>query len=1455
MDRTTAGSDCARGLEVAIVGATGRFPLCKTKEDLWALLIEGRSAISNRTLALRAPISVGAQKAAGGNDKSFKAGFIDDVDCFDAEFFRISPKEACLMDPQQRILLQECWHALEDARIKPSRLAGSDVGVFVGTCNADYTELLIAQGQAAMAHSTTGTDASILSNRVSFIFDFRGPSLTVDTACSSSLVALHLAARSIQSGECSVALAAGVNVCRSTRRFEAFARAGMLAQDGLCKTFDTRADGYVRGEGVCALVLKELNSAERDGNPIYGVIRAIAINHGGRTRGLTVTSPGQQARLLVDTYQKAGVHPASVGYIEVHGTGTSLGDPIECLGLKSAFEKLWQYADGDDIRTGYCGLGTVKTCIGHLEAAAGIAGVIKVLLAIKHKTIPPQTNLLQLNPLINLDNSPFYIATKSTAWTQQDVHGQPVARRAGVSSFGFGGAYAHVVIDECELREEPSRRQILRDELIVLSAGNMERLRETALELSSFLLKTGSSSNVSLADLAYSLQMSREELPARAAFVVSNPSTLHKRLLEFAGRGLEASGCICGVVQRSKDIGEIFGDAETAVNRRALSELATLWIQGTNIDWKQLYIGEPVALTALPLYPFAREKYWIDDLEIPRKPVETVPLMTASGTFALHPLLQRNTSDLVEQRFTSTFSGEEFFLSQHVVNGRSVLPGVCYLEMARAALAASLSQDESDFKAFELKNVVWSRPLIVGDARDVHIGLYADESNEIAFEVYTGESAQRNSKERMVHAHGRAVLAQGFPHEEPDRIDLSALRATCDRSIDVALCYERFFETGIEYGPAYRGLATVQGAVTAGEWRFILAQIKLPKCVSETRNEFALHPSVVDSALQASVGVALIDADRPEKLRQGRSGNPSLPFALERLIIIDRTPEVVWVYVRPCVSPIAGCPLGIGNSRKLDIDVADEAGRVILKLRGFTSRSFEGERPSEMLSSDRTERKGFEEEKNAESLLNGAVLLAPRWDATLPQLVVRWPPSESAVLMFGGTRIQQEMWKERYPQLKVLLTEAETSVTTIVDRIGSWGHFDHVVWVAPIDTTESVTDELLIRGQAIGVISLYRLTKALLLLGYGSSALGWSIVTRQTQAIGCTEKCSPTHASVHGFIGSIAKEYPEWRIRLIDVDGEGEWLDELLRLPPDPQGNAWAYRTGEWYQQQLLPSEMISPQITLYRRGGVYVLIGGAGGIGEAFTEYLIQNYQARVIWVGRRELDPDIQAKIDRLSLLGPAPTYLCADATDRDALARAHEAIKTKYGGIHGLVHGAIVLSDKSIALMDEMQFKASLMAKVDVSVRLAQVFAEDSLDFVLFFSSLQSFSKTAGQANYAAGCTFKDAFAHRLAQVWPCPIKVMNWGYWGSVGIVATEAYRDRMIQRGIGSIESPEGMNALECLLSSATQQSAFVKVNDARIMAMRFSGDAMIFSREPVPSVIALLRADSNDCQSYPSKFA
>jgi amino acid adenylation domain-containing protein len=492
---------------IAIIGIGCRFPGADGPAAFWELLRTGTEAIGEL------PDSRWTEQDLHGLEFPRRSGYVKSIDRFDAAFFRIAPREAIFLDPQQRMLLEVAWEALEDGGQVPDRLAGRPVGVFIGISTNDYAFIQVKRGGASVGHRVTGNSGSIAANRISYFLDFRGPSLAIDTACSSSLVATHLACRSIWDGESELALAGGSNLLLQPQVFAGFAKNGFLAPDGHCKAFDAQANGYVRGEGAGIVVLKPLSRALADGDPIYAVIRGGAVNQDGRTNGLTAPSGSAQEAVLRSAYRHAGVAPALVDYVEAHGTGTPLGDPIELAALGAVL------AEGRDAAR-RCILGSVKTNIGHLEAAAGVAGLIKAALALYHRAIPASLNFTTPNPHVDLDTLPLEVARSLEPWPRTDG-----PARAGVSAFGFGGTNAHIVLEEAplrieqEMRREPAARQ---DEEIVLpiSAQTPEALWEMCRSLRDFL--ADASDELELRDVAYTAGARRAHHDHRAALVVAS---------------------------------------------------------------------------------------------------------------------------------------------------------------------------------------------------------------------------------------------------------------------------------------------------------------------------------------------------------------------------------------------------------------------------------------------------------------------------------------------------------------------------------------------------------------------------------------------------------------------------------------------------------------------------------------------------------------------------------------------------------------------------------------------------------------------------------------------------------------------------------------------------------------------------------------------------------------------
>ncbi|MEX3547626.1 MAG: SDR family NAD(P)-dependent oxidoreductase [Burkholderia sp.] len=1409
---------------IAIIGISGRFPKARDVEQMWRILAEGIDAV-DEIPAERFDWRdyYGGREAPPGKTNSKWAGCLNGVDEFDPLFFEISPREALAMDPRQRLLLQESWNALEDAGYGPRHLRAGPVGIFVGVEEGDYQRVVPDFG-------VTSNHNGILASRLAYFLDLNGPVLAINTACSSGLVALHQACASLLSGESDTAIAAGANLILTPEPYVGMSQAGMLSPDGRCRAFDRAANGMVAGEAVAVVVLKRWSRAVADGDPIRGLIRASGINNDGRSNGITAPNALAQASLVRQVQRAAGVVPEQVDYVVTHGTGTRLGDPVEIQALAEAFG---QPADG----RAYCALTSSKGNFGHTFAASGLLSLIGLVKALEHDTIPPSLHCDQDSDYIAWRNSAFQVNKLARPWPRQAGR----ARLGAVSAFGMSGTNAHVLVQEApaaaaRAAESPT------DLVLALSAKTETAMRERLLGLRDWLASPAAE-RCELAAVSRTLLDGRHHFAHRAAVVVANRASAIVALEHLATLdAADSPDHYLGKVPRGFKGEEALRERaanwparhlpDAAAYRARLGELARLHCQGYTVAWSALDGLPAAARVHLPGYPFARESYWpktrISSPAAAPASVAALSTPPLPAAISVRPMLRTELSDLAQGHsqayYAARFSGEEFFLRDHRVRGQAVLPGVAYLELAREALEARAGHAVQG--GLQLQHVTWVQPLMVEvPGVEARIELNRQENGEWRYEVGSGGHAEG---ERRLHGQGFLALTS---QAELAALDLPALHGNCRAAeLDSAACYAAYQAVGIEYGPSFRAVQRIW----VGEGQ-ALAQLRLPAEAPADSAAYVLHPSLLDGALQASIGLAMAQA------AQGGEPMLSLPFALDSLVLHRPCPNEAWVWIRPT--------LGARSSRvrKLDLDLCDAQGRVCVALRGFSARLVAqggAEKPSlapvpvEAASASVPASAVATHDiasSSALALTNDVVLtavpaasgawlpvgptvLAPAWSVRVIDDIAE-PPVSARMLLIGGDAAQRASWQRAYPQLLALDVSPSATVNDLRGQLAAIGAIDELVWIAPSQDSQDPADEALLTAQSGGVLAVFRLLKALLAEDYAGRRLAVTVFTRATQQVHPQDPVAPAHATVHGLVGSLAKEYPHWSVRLIDLDAQGaDPAPARCRALPAGSGESWAWRRGEWHAPELIalaePTGGKAP--APYREGGVYVVIGGAGGLGEVWTRHLIEHYRAQVVWIGRRAEDAELRARLAALASHGPAaPVYLQADAGDRLALSRARDTILQRHGRIHGVVHSALVLQDRSLARMDDATLQAALRPKLDVSLRIAQVFAVDALDFVLFFSSMMSVSRAAGQGNYAAGCTFKDALAQALGRRWPGAVKVMNWGYWGSVGVVADARYQERMSRAGIGSIEAEEAMAALERLLSGPDAQLGLIKLSRAQ----------------------------------------
>jgi acyl transferase domain-containing protein len=518
---------------IAIVGIGFRFPGAKTPESFWKLLSNGMDVIGEVPCERwNAEAVYATERGIPAKTVSRWGGFIEQMDYFDADFFEIPEREVSRIDPHQKILLEVAWESLENANIVPETLAGSQAGVFIGMSQSDHNRLIYRNLSDIKADDGTNTYACLTANRLSYCLNLQGPSLVIDSACSSSLVALHYACQSLRGRECNLALAGGVNVLLSPEEFISFSHKGMLSAEGRCKTFDATADGYVRSEGCGVFVLKRLADALEAGDNILATIRGSAVNQNGLNHAVTAPNGLAQQRVINQALKNAGVAPEEISYVELHGTGTYLGDVIEYKALKAELMK-------NRNTNQPCWLGCVKTNIGHLEAASGAASLIKTILSLQHQSIPANLHLKELNPLISLEGTTFSMPKMLQPWTSSTEK-----RLAGISTFGFGGTNAHLILEEAPVSPNVLTNQLKRPlHLLSLSAKTEKALKELA---SGYLEKLQDDfQEIPLADICFTANHGRTHFEHRLAVVVDSHKTLGQHLEAFLS-GIDKVGLVKG---------------------------------------------------------------------------------------------------------------------------------------------------------------------------------------------------------------------------------------------------------------------------------------------------------------------------------------------------------------------------------------------------------------------------------------------------------------------------------------------------------------------------------------------------------------------------------------------------------------------------------------------------------------------------------------------------------------------------------------------------------------------------------------------------------------------------------------------------------------------------------------------------------------------------------------------
>lgn len=1425
------GSDPeATGLEIAIVGMAGRFPGAADIDAFWNNIRHGVESVvqySDETLR-----NMGVPESLLNDLAYVKAGVpFDGMDLFDAGFFGFTPHDAEQTDPQHRLFLECAATALQHAGYDPQRYPGR-IGVYGGSGTGVYLirnvlprhRLDEATGVADVLALLAGNTADSLCTTVAYRLGLRGPAVTVQTACSTSLTAVHLACQALQGNECDVALAGGVSLNLLQKGGYLHQAGAILSPDGHCRAFDARAAGTLIGSGVGIVVLKRLEDALAEGDTIHAVIKGSAVNNDGADKiGHTAPSVSGQAAVIRAAQAVADVSPDTVSYVEAHGTGTVLGDPVEAAALIQAFRA------GGTQRSGYCALGSVKTNIGHLDAAAGVAGLIKMVLALRHRILPPSLNFETPNPEIDFGNSPFRVNTTARPWPADNG-----PRRAGVSSFGIGGTNVHVVLEEApqpetrqphgvdagasaseRLQEERqmsfdgpvSRRcpESSRSLLLLLSARSPQALHLMGRDLAGHLQRTR---GLLLDDVAHTLREGRIRFEHRAVALVqrikndSAESSFVDKKQRFETNWHDPAGLQVADILQQQPSGLFFSG-------RVLSEHPTVAF---------LFPGQGAQHIDMARMLYEHERVFRDVVDQCCEGLK--PHLGQDLRRLLYPLHDPHHDDPHLDGAAHDGAGHDDAL-------------------AAEALAQTAITQPALFVVSYAMARWWQAQGIQPDALLGHsIGEYVAACLAGVFSL---EDALR-----VVAARGRllqamapgAMLAVGLSEER--------LRSLGHAGCDVAAVNAP--ERCVLAGP-HAAIAAVeenlqrQGVVTR---RLHVSHAFHSAMVEPMLTEFEallsgirLSPPRIPVASNLS-GQWLQDADATSPRYWSRHVRGTVRFA-DGLSTLLAKPDRVLLEVGPgeTLSVLARRHPGLGATRPvlasqchpgrdarenadqptrclaqlwvagIDIDQAGHgrsAGRrVPLPTYPFERRSywidpaddFAGSRLSDWFLAPLWKRDMSPGPygRAPQRPVPGCILVLGQPGLLQRALVAGFQAQGSRVIQVArGTAFQVE-GKDGYrvrpdsrEDLEKLLNAVHADAGTVTDILHLWS-LDRAAacHAAQQDVLSGSDDDP--SGLDEGFFSLMALAQALDTMATvdenitDGTRLSITIVTSGLADVTGTEALIPDQATLYASCLVIPQEHPDIRCRLIDVElpspMDASSSDTIRRIVDQVQDGVLAvdgedlvayrgaYRWKRTFESVSLPNGSVAPVL---RRQGVYLITGGLGGVGMAMAEHLARQWQVRLVLVSRQVDSDKTRQAVNRLQTLGAEVEVMPADVTDALQMQHVVDATVRRFGGLHGVIHAAGVPGGGRMADRDRFAAERVIGPKRQGSINLLRALMGRDVDFVLLCSSLTAIVGGYGQLDYCAANGFQDALAAWCARNALGRVVSVDWDSWRGVGMAA-------------------------------------------------------------------------------------
>lgn len=1365
--------------DIAIIGLSARLPMADSADEYWDNLVHGRRCFTSKPASklriekvmqnpyyaefLNQDVPTNIDDLEG-----VLGAYVSDMDRFDYHFFNIAPHEASYIEPGQRIFMEIAWGAIEDAGYGIDQVRDSKMGVFVGKdhSNSMYYKEISKEDSSAI----TGNWDGYLASRISYAFNFQGPAMVVDTACSSGLVAVHEACTSLRNEECDFAIAGGIFVGGGGSKIGEEEEDGgqdtgsigaVSSKDNNVRTFDRKTTGSVFGEGVVAFLLKPLEAALKDRDHIYAVIKGSAINNDGASNGITAPNPISQQTVIEEAWKRAGISPEEVNYVEAHGTGTLLGDPIEVLGLTKAF------ANHTD-RKQFCGIGSVKTNVGHLVAASGPASLLKVILALENEIIPPSLNFEEPNQNIDFVKSPLFVVDKLIPWKRSNQE-----RVAGINAFGFSGTNCHMIVADAPKQE--SDRSTHHQENLVTISGKTEAALHNLIKAYEKYLQQDLSCSID--DLCFTANVGRGHYAYRAALVVKDKEDFANKIRLLIEQNFDATEIEDVFLARhlvisskssnreegnvtEEELHDLFVQAQDKIDsykeglpntKELLIDIAQAYVRGAKIDFQAFYAGETHFRVALPTYRFDRTICWAEP-KITKITDNRIQIGEKK-----YPVIERKLVDSIDTTiYEAHFSTEKhWFLKEHRLMGSNIVPGTAYIEMM-----LEIVKEYWDVEQVVVKSLVFSHPLEAAAEPVATQFVITHQENDLLIRVATREAEGEGNW--IVHAEARVGQLKDSPQAAFDVENI----ANCAEDVTIQMPETKDTDDYVYMGPRWHSVLH-----TYRKENVLESEIQLKAEYWKDIEEYRYHPALSDAALNIPLQIYV-------------KGEMYLPLSYRNLKIYGRIPSHFFSRLEKTAGDIGSEILSFR------VTLADTEGKILAEIDNYTTKKV--------------------------GKFNNYVANAYHGFVWVPYQDLPVYNSE-AVSIQGNTivfedehgrarEVIQQLGKNVKPfyirfgeQNKQIdsntyqIDGSEESYDRLLETL-NLSSLEHVFQMANFNDDREDTFEGDSTALQRSLYNLFFFPRAILRHLKGKTH--FHLITTQAYCVKDQELVNPFHTSFLAMVKTLAAEYTNYVFDAYDFDANVGVEEVLAAIQAETPYLINAVRDGKLYHEEMtiLSTSHLEARELKIRKEGVYVITGGTGGLGRELAKYLAETGAGTICLLARRAIPERDQFEtileknrnkrlvkiihaIQTMEELGATVDIRQADVSDEETMKHTLDALRNQYGCINGVIHCAGVAGDGFLYNKSLDTFNSVIQPKIFGINNILRGLADCSPDFIVLFSSMQTAFGGPGQGDYTAANAYLDGLGEKL-RLKNMNVQTINWPGWSETGMAVDYGISDAM-----------------------------------------------------------------------------